>query len=179
MTEPALTWHSFDLYDPGSGPIELRYKPRTEKVNLRFETEWRGDPATIEMEATRTHSYDGEWRGGPGLDWWIMGRQALSAAGSSLTDTARSRLTDRHRPDVETWLASPAYGPSAHRALIFAVAEVGKSLRGYSDPPSRDLRAALEANRDRLTEDDQRRLLTVADAYDTYIKTLNDLKGSP
>lgn len=171
---PTNVNHYIELQEyGGSGRPYLSAKKET--LTLTFETVWRGRPARVHMEAARDLDIRRP------SDWRIYAgdaRESLDQGlGDKLTDLARSRLAEECTPAVLEWLNSDAYGPSETKAYSDAIRQfVKQHPKGfYSNPPSRDLRVAIEMNAAKLTDAAQARLLRAADAYDVFV---GELEGS-
>lgn len=172
MTEPVNVYHDVDLSTGGHGRDLPHYAAHSETITLEYSATWRGRPVVVSVNADR-YVHSSGWS-----EWRIYAKQAredvgpAGGLGADLTETARHRLNDEFKPFVGEWLQSKAYGPSASRAYVYAVKNVGSRLR-YS---SRDLRDAIEANVHRLPPQTEQDLRRVADAFDAYIGALDAVK---
>jgi hypothetical protein len=164
-----------------------RWNNEKEEVFLYFNAEWRGQRAAVTMKASRYkardwgagddgeprnvwtewNTYCSEARGG----YFYVNEQGntLQERGDVLTETARHRLSEGLDAVVREWLASDAYVTSEHRAWFTAIDRIAGDMRGYGDPPSRDVRLAVERYGDKLTPWAREHFAKLADAYDAYM----------
>jgi hypothetical protein len=169
-----------ELVRVGSHTVTLDRSGKVEREEMFpvFNTEWRGQPATLQMEANR-------YRHSQGMsDWRIFPRDAreghydVRTYGNELTDTARQRLGEQNTETVSAWLASDEYAASRRLAFVYALRRIAGELRTYGDVPSRDLRTAVERCSDELTSDDVGRFISVAQAFDTFARLLKETDPS-
>ena len=167
---PVQTYYKYhDIHLEGTG---RQYMHATrETVNLRYVTTWRGQDVQVTMKASKyTYSDCETWS-----DWRIYAEGALTVdtngiTGASVTDLARSKLSEVCEPLVLDWLASDAYRASLQRAYVNA-AKGTMHDSGRRRPDG--LRKVLGLYGDRMPSDARQQLYRVADAYDKYVKLLD------
>lgn len=167
--------------EPSAG-IVANYSWHVIKEELfpQFLTTWRGVPVLVEMNANRYEHSSGM------SEWRIYATAAYKCSAEpnehgyftvspSVTDTARARLGTECQPNVSEWLASVDYALSRERAINHALGRIARDMRGYGDPPSRDLRAATVAmsKAHEITRESSARWEKVANAFDRYQEQLS------
>lgn len=171
MKEPRTVYHDITLNTGGMGGEYLA--GCKEEVTLEYGAEWRSRPVIVRMTASRYRSSPSS--GGDWSTWNIYPSEAREdvseGLGTSLTETARSRLGDDHRADAVAWLVSS--DASRTQAYAHAIRQFARNMKPYSTPPSHDLRRAITANADHLLPDAIERFEAAADAYDTFVNTIN------
>lgn len=151
-----------------------------EEAFLYFDTEWRGSPAAVTMQASR---YTYARQGNQQDDWspWVIYASAAEAGswretiesdyrvgrGGYLTDTAKKRLSDQCEPIVRKWLGGTNYLMAKRDAVFYAVKNLAHDFRPYSDPTWR-FRDTVDSLREDLTQERQDYLTEIADAYDKF-----------
>lgn len=105
-----------------------------EEVFPTFATDWRGVAVVVQMNANRYRHSSGvsEWR--IHVERGIEGTDPYGR-GKAISDTARSRLTDRLEPLVLEWLESDDYRQSKRAAVVHALARE-LAERTYVQPAS-------------------------------------------
>lgn len=144
-----------------------------EQVFVTLIGAWRGERASVTMEANR-------YRHSEGLsEWRIFPSEARAHVdepnqwGAHLTDTARRRLGDAARPIVAAWLDGapldgpdgtvlPTYAESYYTAARHAVARAARSDRYDGNR----IRRMVHAWWSILLPDDRRALQAIAAAHD-------------
>lgn len=154
--------------------VEFDYRQQldNEQVYLTFETEWRGQPAVVRMQADRYRHSSGisEWR--YRVDEARGADTSDGRRGADLSGTARSRLSDQLRPLVEEWLGSEAYETSRDEAYFDAVRRMVREARPYPDP-MRDVRKVL-LDSVYMTIAQRDRLYRMAEAYEAFTLAYNE-----
>lgn len=148
-----------------------------EDVFLRFETEWRGDPAVIEMRAHRNETY---WSDRLNMgDWNITGKDSWLGTSDSkvgaTTPTAQLRMGDQVRPLVELWLGSDAYTESESAAYASGIKGLLREFRSRCTD-CQQVRRIAEQYREKLTPEQFEKLSTLFDAWDHYVKLDHDTR---
>ncbi len=146
-----------------------------EEVFLEFHTTWRGVPCRVTMSA--------DWyRHSSGIsEWRIYATDVRESSdeqpyGPTLSDTARRRLSDICTPLTQNWLDSTAYRASEQRAYAHMILDKLRELRpyDYGHGAARDVRRMVDQYRAKLPATLPHKLLSIADAYDTFTKRYDD-----
>jgi hypothetical protein len=156
-------------------PSLLRKHGVQEDAFLTFETEWRGEPAVIEMKAHRNETYWSDClhmgeRNIYGKDSWLG---TFNSNHRHCTDTAQHRMADEVRPLVEHWLGSPDYIRSESAAYASGIKGLLREFRGRGTD-SGQLRKLISLYRAKLTDEQAHKLTELFDAWDNYVR-LDDL----
>lgn len=148
-----------------------------EQVFVTFVGMWRGQPATVTMQADR---YRAGMRGDEHLTpWRVYASEARTRTdepggwGTHLTATAKRRLSDAAKPTVLAWLDGaaltgpdgavlPTYAESYYTAARHAVARAARSDRYDGNR----IRRMVHAWWSILLPDDRRALQAIAAAHD-------------
>lgn len=143
----------------------------TEDVYLMFETEWRGEPAVIEMRAHRNESY---WSDRLNMgEWNITGKDSwLGSHGGDrhpCTGTAQLRMGDEVRPLVSLWLLSDDYACSESAAYANGIKAMLREFRSRNTD-SALLRRLVNQYQFKLTFEQTNNLNELFDAWDNYVR---------